>query len=63
MIKKKMSLRAQNFDSSPIKVNDKLGNPIMIGGVLVWKVENTLTNQALKWMITKISLKCKVNRQ
>jgi regulator of protease activity HflC (stomatin/prohibitin superfamily) len=41
MIKKKLSLRAQNFDSSPIKVNDKLGNPIMIGGVLVWKVENT----------------------
>jgi regulator of protease activity HflC (stomatin/prohibitin superfamily) len=41
MIKKKMSLRAQNFDSSPIKVNDKLGNPIMIGGVLVWKVQNT----------------------
>jgi hypothetical protein len=41
MLKKKMSLRAQNFDSSPIKVNDKLGNPIMIGGVLVWKVENT----------------------
>lgn len=41
MVKKKLSLRAQNFDSSPIKVNDKLGNPIMIGGVLVWKVENT----------------------
>lgn len=41
MVKKKISLRAQNFDSSPIKVNDKLGNPIMIGGVLVWKVENT----------------------
>ena len=41
MMKKKLSLRAQNFDSSPIKVNDKLGNPIMIGGVLVWKVENT----------------------
>jgi regulator of protease activity HflC (stomatin/prohibitin superfamily) len=41
MLKKKLSLRAQNFDSTPIKVNDKLGNPIMIGGVLVWKVENT----------------------
>ena len=41
MVKKKLSLRAQNFDSTPIKVNDKLGNPIMIGGVLVWKVENT----------------------
>jgi len=39
--KKKISLRARNFDSSPIKVNDKIGNPIMIGVVLVWKVENT----------------------
>ncbi len=41
MVKRKVSLRARNFDSNPIKVNDKLGNPIMIGGVLVWKVENT----------------------
>jgi regulator of protease activity HflC (stomatin/prohibitin superfamily) len=40
-IKKKISLRARNLDSEPIKVNDKVGNPIMIGIVLVWKVENT----------------------
>jgi len=40
-IKKKYSLRARNFNSEPIKVNDKLGNPIMIGLVLVWKVEET----------------------
>lgn len=40
-VKKKISLRARNFDSDPIKVNDKLGNPIKIGFVLVWKVENT----------------------
>jgi len=39
--KKKFSLRARNFNSEPIKVNDKLGNPIMIGLVLVWKVEDT----------------------
>lgn len=39
--KKNISLRARNFDSEPIKVNDKIGNPIMIGIVLVWKVENT----------------------
>jgi len=39
--KKKISLRARNLDSEPLKVNDKLGNPIMIGIVLVWKVENT----------------------
>jgi regulator of protease activity HflC (stomatin/prohibitin superfamily) len=38
---KKISLRARNFDSQPIKVNDKVGNPIMIGLVLVWKVEDT----------------------
>ncbi|PKP33805.1 MAG: hypothetical protein CVU00_09790 [Bacteroidetes bacterium HGW-Bacteroidetes-17] len=39
--KKKISLRALNLNSDPIKVNDKVGNPIMIGIVLVWKVENT----------------------
>ena len=39
--KKKYSLRARNFNSEPIKVNDKLGNPIMIGLVLVWKVKET----------------------
>jgi regulator of protease activity HflC (stomatin/prohibitin superfamily) len=37
----KISLRARNLDSEPIKVNDKIGNPVMIGVVLVWKVENT----------------------
>jgi len=40
-IRKKISLRARNLNSEPIKVNDKLGNPVMIGIVLVWKVENT----------------------
>lgn len=40
-LKKRISLRARNFDSQPIKVNDKVGNPIMIGLVLVWKAENT----------------------
>jgi regulator of protease activity HflC (stomatin/prohibitin superfamily) len=39
--KRKISLRARNLDSQPIKVNDKLGNPIMIGIVLVWKVADT----------------------
>ncbi|MCF8236105.1 MAG: SPFH domain-containing protein [Bacteroidales bacterium] len=39
--RKKMSLRARNLDSEALKVNDKLGNPVMIGIVLVWKVENT----------------------
>jgi regulator of protease activity HflC (stomatin/prohibitin superfamily) len=40
-VKKKISLRARNFNSELLKVNDKLGNPINIGIVLVWKVENT----------------------
>ncbi len=39
--RKKISLRARNLNSEPIKVNDKLGNPVMIGVVLVWKVEET----------------------
>ena len=34
-------MRARNFDSDPSKVNDKIGNPIMIGLVLVWKVDDT----------------------
>lgn len=40
-VKKKISLRARNMESQSIKVNDKLGNPILIGIVLVWKVEET----------------------
>jgi len=40
-LRRKISLRARNFDSEPIKVNDKIGNPIKIGLVLVWKVEDT----------------------
>lgn len=40
-VKKKVSLRARNFNCEPIKVNDKVGNPIMIGMVLVWRVKDT----------------------
>jgi regulator of protease activity HflC (stomatin/prohibitin superfamily) len=36
-----ISLRARNFDSDKIKVNDKLGNPIQIGVILVWQVRDT----------------------
>jgi regulator of protease activity HflC (stomatin/prohibitin superfamily) len=36
-----ISLRARNFESERLKVNDKLGNPIMISAILVWKVEDT----------------------
>lgn len=41
MNKKKVSLRIRNMDIAPIKVNDKVGNPVMIGMVLVWKVRDT----------------------
>lgn len=36
-----LSLRARNFDSERLKVNDKVGNPILISVILVWKVEDT----------------------
>lgn len=39
--KKGISLRASNFDSERVKVNDKLGNPIMISTIAVWKVKDT----------------------
>ena len=39
--KKAISLRASNFDSERLKVNDKLGNPIMISTILVWRVTDT----------------------
>ncbi len=40
-IRKKISLRARNLDSERIKVNDKIGNPVMIGVVLIWRVRDT----------------------
>jgi regulator of protease activity HflC (stomatin/prohibitin superfamily) len=39
--KNRISLRARNFDSEKIKVNDKVGNPIQIGVILVWQVRDT----------------------
>ncbi|WP_425392633.1 SPFH domain-containing protein [Ekhidna sp.] len=41
--KKKISLRARNFDSERIKVNDSIGNPIMISVILVWRVRDTFS--------------------
>lgn len=38
---RKVSLRIRNMDIAPIKVNDRIGNPVMIGMVLVWKVSDT----------------------
>lgn len=36
-----LSLRARNFESEKIKVNDKMGNPILISVILVWRVKDT----------------------
>lgn len=40
-VRKRISLRARNFDSDRVKVNDKIGNPILISVILVWKVKET----------------------
>ncbi|MEP2772597.1 MAG: SPFH domain-containing protein [Fulvivirga sp.] len=40
-VKQAVSLRARNFDSDRVKVNDSVGNPILIGVILVWRVKNT----------------------
>lgn len=41
MSRKKLSLRIRNMDIEPIKVNDKIGNPVLIGMVLVWRIRDT----------------------
>ena len=40
-VKKKISLRARNLSGQKLKVNDKIGNPIEIAAVIVWKVDDT----------------------
>jgi regulator of protease activity HflC (stomatin/prohibitin superfamily) len=40
-LKHKLSLRAHNVSSEKIKVNDSIGNPIEIGAVVVWRIDNT----------------------
>lgn len=39
--KKRISVRARNFNTPKLKVNDKRGNPIEIGAVVVWRVADT----------------------
>jgi regulator of protease activity HflC (stomatin/prohibitin superfamily) len=36
-----VSLRIDNFTTEALKVNDKLGNPIEIGAVISWRIEDT----------------------
>ncbi len=40
-VKKKVSLRIRNLETEVIKVNDEQGNPILISGVIVWKIIDT----------------------
>lgn len=37
----KISLRARNLNTSPMKVNDKRGNPVEIGAAVMWRVRDT----------------------
>ena len=59
--RKKLSLRIRNMDIEPIKVNDKIGNPVLIGMVLVWRIKDTykvvfdLDSQSLGAQGTSIS--------
>lgn len=59
--RKKLSLRIRNMDIDPIKVNDKIGNPVLIGMVLVWRIKDTykvvfdLDSQSLGAQSTGIS--------
>lgn len=59
--RKKLSLRIRNMDIEPIKVNDKIGNPVLIGMVLVWKIKDTykvvfdLDSQSLGAQATSIN--------
>jgi len=41
MVKKRISLRVRNFENKPLKVNDKIGNPVMVGTIVVWQVQDT----------------------
>ncbi|MCA8951281.1 MAG: SPFH domain-containing protein [Planctomycetes bacterium] len=40
-VRRPISLRAHNFNSDKLKVNDLRGNPIEIGAVVVWRVRDT----------------------
>ncbi len=40
-MRKRVSKRIRNFESSKLKVNDEHGNPIEIAAVVVWRVQNS----------------------
>ncbi|MGQ0738826.1 MAG: SPFH domain-containing protein [Bacteroidota bacterium] len=39
--RQKISLRKNNFETTRLKVNDKIGNPVEIAAVIVWQVNDT----------------------
>ncbi len=41
LMKRRISLRARNLNTPPLKVNDKRGNPVEIGAAVVWRVRDT----------------------
>ncbi len=41
LVGRKISLRARNLNTNPLKVNDKRGNPVEIGAAVVWRVRDT----------------------
>jgi hypothetical protein len=56
MSKKNLSLRARNLNAEPIKVNDKQGNPILIGSVLVWRIRENEIYKAVFDIDTPIAM-------
>ena len=56
MSKKPLSLRARNLNAEPIKVNDKQGNPILIGSVLVWRIRENEIYKAVFDIDTPVAL-------
>ena len=41
LVKRRLSLRIRNFETAKLKVNDSHSNPIEIGAIVVWKVDET----------------------
>ncbi len=39
--RQRISMRVRNFENKPLKVNDKIGNPVMVGTIVVWQVADT----------------------
>jgi regulator of protease activity HflC (stomatin/prohibitin superfamily) len=40
-VRQKVNLRSQSLESTKLKVNDKMGNPIEIAAVILWQIQDT----------------------